>query len=66
MSKKFVKGNIYVFTKKKFLKMGYGKRLEWVKKINGRQVTITGKYDGYVDEFIVDPEWCKCIGKEVE
>ena len=66
MSKKFVKGNIYVFTRKKFLKMEYGKCLEWVKKINGRQVTITGKYDCYVDEFIVDPEWCKCIGKEEE
>ena len=66
MSKKFVEGNIYVFTRKKFLKMGYGKRLGWVKKINGRQVTITGKYEGYVNEFIVDPEWCKCIGKEEE
>ena len=66
MSKKFVEGNIYVFTRKKFLKFGYGKHVECAKRINGRKVTITKENEGYVDNYIIDPEWCKCIGKEVE
>ena len=74
MSKQFVKGNVYVFTKKKYLddkrknKLGLKSDTKdslrfWVKSINGNKVTVDGKLDGVAGKTImfVVPKWCKCI-----
>ena len=67
MSKQFIKGNVYVFTKKKFIesmsKKGYsnsGAKI-WVDRINGNQVTMESYWDGQVRGMLVNPEWCKCV-----
>lgn len=69
MSKQFVKGNVYVFTKKKFLKERCKTQLKssvnsnhgWPNKINGNEITMTGHYTGDAKEMLIVPEWCKCI-----
>ena len=68
MSKQFIEGNVYVFTKKKFLerqnkrKLKYPKvELRWVNRANGHQVAVSNKFSGYADGWGVSPEWCKCI-----
>lgn len=74
MSKQFVKGNIYVFTKKKYLEdkrkskkssdIGTKDSLRlWVNSINGNKVTTDDKWSGFTGkmEMFVAPEWCKCI-----
>ena len=70
MLSKFIKGNVYVFTKKKFIKdMGkkkYQKKkgLNWVDKINGGIVKINGSNVGNIHGYSVDPDWCKCISNK--
>ena len=74
MSKQFIKGNIYVFTKKKYLEdkrkskessaRGTKDSLRlWVNSINGNKVTTDDKWSGVAGEMemFVFPEWCKCI-----
>ena len=72
MSKKFVKGNTYVFTSKKLQQhIKINKRIKrWDKEANGRKVTIINENYGRIylndpdwDEFYyeVEPDWCKCI-----
>ena len=70
MSKQFVKGNVYVFTRKNFIKsMGakghksvLGKE-GWVNHCNGNVVTIEDNYYGNMgnDGSDVVSDWCKCI-----
>jgi len=72
MPKRFIKGNVYVFTKKKFMQER-GKRSKdlrlaaklfskgWVNLINGNEVTIEGDWAGKVNEMFISPDWCKCI-----
>lgn len=73
MSKQFVKGNVYVFSKKKFLarqnekKFKYPKtELRWVNRANGHQVAVSNKFGGYANGFGVSPEWCKCISNKAK
>lgn len=70
MSKQFVKGNIYVFTKKKFMEVSCKDHSKsfvsfnsgiWPNKVNGNEVTISGKYRGSARGMLLVPEWCKCI-----
>lgn len=70
MSKQFVKGNVYVFTKKKYMKESCKTHSKsvinvnskiWVNIINGNEVIVNGKCSGNVGEMLVVPEWCKCI-----
>ena len=71
MSKQFIEGNVYVFTKKKYLedrKKGGRKSdiklsLKWVDSVNGNKVTVANKCSGSVGKLkmFVFPEWCKCI-----
>ena len=72
MSKQFVKGNVYVFTKKRYMKDRCKTRSKsyvnsesktWVDMINGNKVTIDGERAGSAGrlEFFVHPDWCKCI-----
>lgn len=73
MSKQFVEGNVYVFTKKKFLERQnqskfniIKKEPSWVNKANGHQVAVSNKFSGYVNGFGVSPEWCKCISNKAK
>lgn len=72
MAKQFVKGNVYVFTKEKYLQeknknkssskseiKGYLKG--WVNSVNGNEVEILDSFNGDVRGMSVDVEWCKCI-----
>jgi len=63
MSKQFVKGNVYVFTNKKFNQRvpGISKISMWPFEINGNEVTVSGKNDGKIGVYGVNPKWCKCI-----
>ena len=68
MAKRFVKGNVYVFTKKKFLEEKSKRSMKsvtnlklWVDSINGNEVTIRSRGSGSVLGLNVCPEWCKCI-----
>lgn len=72
MSKKFVKGNTYVFTSKKLQQhLKIDKRFKgWEKEVNGRKVTIINENYGRIylnipdwGEFYYEvvPDWCKCI-----
>lgn len=68
MSKQFIEGNVYVFTKKKFLERQnqskfntIKKELSWVNKANGHQVAINNKFGGRANGWGVSAEWCKCI-----
>jgi hypothetical protein len=71
MSKQFIKGNIYVFTKKKYMEdvrkyqnKAYIKRWMsgWVKDTNGNEVTVLDGQNGITSSgMYVNPEWCKCI-----
>ncbi len=62
MSKQFVEGNVYVFTKKK-ITTGHkiSKYSTWVNDVNGNQVKVTSKYMGLINGYTISPEWCKCI-----
>lgn len=67
MSKKFIEGGIYVFTKKKFIqRMGkvYEQEKNWVNGLNGNQVILNSQFTGDIRHNLVIPQWCKCI-KEV-
>ena len=71
MSKQFVEGNVYVFTKKKFLERQnqskfntIKKELSWVNEANGHQVAIIDQFGGYANGWGVIPEWCKCISNK--
>ena len=66
MSKQFVKGNVYVFTKKKYIETSgsdYSDYKTWVNMINGNKVTIDNRTNGSAGklEMFVIPGWCKCI-----
>lgn len=69
MSKQFIKGNVYVFTKKKFLeerskrksKAPLKPNLIWVNMINGNEVTFKDNFSGEIRGLSVYAEWCKCI-----
>jgi len=71
MSKQSVKGNVYVFTKKKFMQdmckdhsSAYVKLNfvgKWVNKVNGNVVTTLDGWEGRIKDFEVYAEWCKCI-----
>ena len=70
MSKQFVKGNVYVFSKKAFLRAegreDWGEYQKWVNHANGRVVEIWGEVNGGVlDCLVVIPRWCKCIKNNV-
>lgn len=74
MSKQFVKDNVYVFTKKAFLrdmrKKGYKEIVwkeskGWVNHANGREVNIEDEFSGEISGYFVVPEWCKCIENNV-
>jgi len=64
MSKQFIKGNVYVFTKKKFTKHMGKKELQitrrtgqsWVDEVNGNEVE-----NGNISCYGILPKWCKCI-----
>jgi len=69
MSKQFVKGNVYVFTKKKYLedrckyhpKSVVKQSLAWVNLVNGNEVEIENDRNGKARSMYIHPEWCKCI-----
>jgi len=66
MSKQFVKGNVYVFTKKKYIAASgssYPDSKIWVDITNGNKVTFANIHSGNAGklEMFVFPEWCKCI-----
>ena len=70
MSKQFVKGNVYVFTKKNYMKQqckthskSFAKLYlkKWVNSVNGNEVVVEDKWNGKTGMMIVSPEWCKCI-----
>jgi len=72
MSKQFIKGNVYVFTKKKYIqerrKRGDFSKFTtkfslkgWVNSINGNEITIEGIWTGKARGMFVSPDWCKCI-----
>ena len=74
MSKQFVKGNVYVFSKKAFLreerKRKYGRKnwehnKGWVNFINGRMVSIEDKLSGNIFGMSVFPQWCKCVENNI-
>ena len=71
MSNQFVKGNVYVFTKKKYKKEVKDKHSmykgDWVSQANGRAVIVIGAYCGHINSkgetfvILVSVDWCKCI-----
>lgn len=70
MSKQFVKGNIYVFSKKAFLKeegrKDWKQNKKWVNIANGRIVKIWDESNGSILRCLcVIPQWCKCIKNNV-
>ncbi|MEG0133075.1 MAG: hypothetical protein RR851_10310 [Clostridium sp.] len=65
MSKEFIKGNTYVFTKKKFVKSEgrkiYKESKDWVDECNGNKV-INAEYQfGVIRYWSINPAWCKCV-----
>jgi hypothetical protein len=66
MAKQFIKGNVYVFTKKNYIK-SEGKKdyikasKPWVDDMNGRIVIINNKSSGSIGQWRTAPGWCKCI-----
>jgi len=71
MLKEFVKGNVYVFTKKKCEKQVKDEHSTckggWINQANGRTVIVTGAYCGHINSkgktfvILVSVDWCKCI-----
>ncbi|MEG1256653.1 hypothetical protein [Clostridium sp.] len=65
MSKEFIKGNTYVFTKKKFLKTEgrktYKISKDWVDGCNGSEVVVLNESNSITRGYFISPEWCKCI-----
>jgi|GEM_PF-5621602 len=65
MSKQFIKGNVYVFTTKKFMKVDEplgDKKGSWITRLNGNKITtIHNSHDAYIEGFAMKPTWCKCI-----
>lgn len=67
MCKQFVEGNVYAFSRKKYLQdrrfRGSCKQDYWPKKANGNIVIIDNVDEGHCgpSEFDVVPEWCVCI-----
>lgn len=67
MCKQFVEGNVYVFSRKKYLQerrsKGRVKQAYWPKRANGNIVIIDNEYEGHCgpSEFDVVPAWCVCI-----
>jgi hypothetical protein len=72
MSKQFIKGNVYVFTRKKYLEdkskqkncsglIAKASSTLWARSINGNEVIVKGKWCGEAGGMFVVPEWCKCI-----
>lgn len=79
MSKQFVKGNVYVFSKKAFLRdkrkkgcseISWRESKGWVNHINGREISVQDEFSGNVSEdfleYFVVPEWCKCIKNKTQ
>jgi hypothetical protein len=69
MSNQFIKGNVYVFTKKKFMqeRCKRGSKSDakmnlklWVNRINGNEVTFGDNFSGEARGMLVNPDWCKC------
>ena len=62
MSKQFVEGNVYVFTKKKITdRHKISQYSTWVNDVNGNQVKVISKYMGLINGYAISPEWCKYI-----
>lgn len=70
MSKQFIKGNVYVFTKKNYMKdmcKTHSKSFVkcflkgWVNSVNGNGVEVINQWGGRANDCLVNPEWCKCI-----
>ena len=69
MSKKFVKGNTYVFTTKIYKKSSHEKCKagSWSCRCNGNVVEVDNEGNGSIPSkasafsFFIVPEWCKCI-----
>ncbi len=70
MSKQFIKGNVYVFTKKRYLADAckYNSKSIaklslkiWGNRINGNEVTVDSNFSASVRGMFVCPDWCKCI-----
>ena len=59
MSKQFVKGNVYVFTKKAFLrderkkvcsKISWKESKGWINRMNGCEISVQDEFSGNVSE----------------
>ena len=64
MSKQFIRGKKYVFTKKKFVKMMgkvHSEEKRWVNGFNGKQVILHSQFIGVIEDVPIIPLWCKCI-----
>lgn len=67
MCKQFVEGNVYVFSRKKYLQerrsKGRVKQDSWPKKANGNIVIIDNADEGHCGflGYDVVPAWCVCI-----
>ncbi len=68
MSKQFIEGNVYVFTKKKFIDSQRKNEMKvtentlaWVNEINGMVIAREGEREGCIKGYGIIPKWCKCI-----
>lgn len=72
MSKQFVEGNKYVFVTKKCKKDmkrsdgRWGGHSIWAKEINGMIVNIESPIIARCKCYLIEPTWCKCIGRDVD
>ena len=68
MSKQFRPGLVYVFSTKKYKndcrKDKDTSQYRWPKLINGRIVNIKSDTLAFYKGLYIEPQWCKCIGKE--
>lgn len=59
----FEKGKIYVFRKEIFAKRHpHDKWCSWVENCDGKVVDVKSRFDGWIDEYTINPRWCEEIG----
>lgn len=57
----FDKTKFYIFSKSKYLdsKPLYPQiESDWVDECDNCEVTIENEYVGYIDSYLIEPEWC--------
>ncbi len=64
MLNKFEMGKRYVFSTQEHKKscerrgIDYEGILDWKYELDGKEVTVHGPENGFIEEYCIDPHWC--------